>query len=30
MWDEWVELIPVVDDLDFNYIEERLREDYVG
>lgn len=30
MWDEWVELIPVVDDLDLNYIEERLREDYVG
>ena len=30
MWNEWVELIPVIDDLDFKYIEERLREDYVG
>ena len=30
MWNEWVELIPVIDNLDFDYIEERLREDYVG
>lgn len=30
MWNEWVELIPILDNLDFDYIEERLREDYVG